>query len=147
MQRREFIFNSCNACISGALVSLLSSCGSTHYIFGKLNNDGLLVDVDDFKIKKKGKSLWRSYIIIRNEELKFPICIYRFNENDYSALWMQCAHQGAEVQVAGSYLQCPAHGSEYNNRGKVTNGPATNNLRSFPVSVTNNQIFIDLRKA
>ncbi|MBS1666494.1 ubiquinol-cytochrome c reductase iron-sulfur subunit [Chitinophaga defluvii] len=146
MQRREFIKSSCNACLAGAFASLLPSCGAIHYISGNLNRDGILVDIDDFKERKRGKSSWRSYIIIRNEELKFPICIYRFSENDYSALWMQCAHQGAEVQVAGSYLQCPAHGSEYNNRGQVTNGPATTNLRSFPVSVINNQIFIDLRK-
>src|SRR5688500_16761543 len=111
MKRREFIVSSCGACLSvGALTSIMSSCNLTHYISGKLNQDGLLVDADDFKIKRKGKDAWRPYIIVRNEELKFPICVYRFSESDYSALWMQCAHQGAEVQVAGTYLQCPAHG-------------------------------------
>jgi Rieske Fe-S protein len=147
MKRREFIVSSCGACLSaGALTSLMSSCNLTHYISGKLNQDGLLVDADDFKIKRNGKDAYRPYIIVRNEELKFPICVYRFSDSDYSALWMQCAHQGAEVQVAGSYLQCPAHGSEYDNRGHVTNGPATNDLRTFPVTITNNQLFIDLRK-
>lgn len=147
MKRREFIISSCNACLAtGAIAGLISSCGATHYIPGKLNRDGLLVDTEDFKIKKNGKTSWRSYLIVRNEELKFPICIYRFSDTEYSALWMQCAHQGAEVQVAGSYLQCPAHGSEYDNRGRVTNGPATNDLRSFPVTVNNQQLFIDLRK-
>lgn len=138
------MISSCNACLAAtALGSVLSSCGTTRYTSGKINNDGILVDVEDFKGKN---NTWRSYIVVRNEELKFPICVYRFTENDYSALWMQCAHQGAEVQVAGSYLQCPAHGSEYDNRGRVTNGPATNDLRTFPVTVNNNQLFIDLRK-
>ena len=105
-----------------------------------------MLEADDFKIQQNGKSSYRSYIIVRNEELKFPICVYRFNDAEYSALWMECAHQGAEVQVAGSYLQCPAHGSEYDNRGHVTNGPATRDLRTFPVAVSNNQLFIDLRK-
>ena len=147
MKRREFIINSCSACLSvSAFAGLISSCKSTQYVSGKLNTDGVVVDVEDFKIKQKGKNSYRSYIVVRNEELKFPICVYRFSDTDYSALWMQCAHQGAEVQVAGNYLQCPAHGSEYDNRGHVTNGPAVRDLRTFPVTVANNQLFIDLRK-
>ena len=147
MERREFIINSCSACLSvSAIAGLISSCKSTQYVSGKLNTDGVVVDPEDFKIKQKGKISYRSYIVVRNEELKFPICIYRFSDNDYSALWMQCAHQGAEVQVSGNYLQCPAHGSEYDNRGHVTNGPAVRDLRTFPVTIGNNQLFIDLRK-
>lgn len=147
MKRREFIVSGCSACLSAtALTGLLSSCNPTHYISGRLNQDGVMVDTEDFKFKQNGKVSYRPYIIVRNEELKFPICVYRFTDSDYSALWMQCAHQGAEVQVSGSYLQCPAHGSEYDNRGHVTNGPATSDLRTFPVTVTNNQLFIDLRK-
>ncbi len=147
MKRREFIINSCNACLSvGTVAGLLASCKATKYISGRLNNDGLLIAAEDFTITQDGKTSYRSYIVVRNEELKFPICVYRFSDNDYAALWMQCAHQGAEVQVSGSHLQCPAHGSEYDNRGRVTNGPATRDLKTFPVNVTGNQIFIDLRK-
>jgi len=43
-------------------------------------------------------------------------------------------------------LQCAAHGSEFNNRGMVRNGPAISNLRTFPVTVNQDQVFIDLRK-
>lgn len=147
MKRREFISSSCTVCLGVAgLTALLPGCKTTQYVPGKLNNDGLIVETDDFKIEQKGNTSYRSYIIVRNEELKFPICVYRFSEEDYSALWMQCAHQGAEVQVAGTHLQCPAHGSEYDNRGRVTNGPAETGLRTFPVTVSNNQLFIDLRK-
>ena len=147
MKRREFIIGSCSACLSAtAVAGLLTSCKSTQSVAGKLNQHGLTIDASDFTINRNGKTSYHSYIVVRNEELKFPICVYRFSDTDYSALWMQCAHQGAEVQVSGSYLQCPAHGSEYNNRGRVTNGPATRDLRAFPVTVTNNQLFIDLRK-
>lgn len=147
MKRREFIKNSCAACLAGAaLSSLVSSCSSGQYISGQLNKDGILVNADDFKISKGGRVSYRPYIIVRNESLKYPICVYRFSDADYSALWMQCSHQGAEVQAAGSYLQCPAHGSEFNNRGQVTNGPADRDLRTFPVIIANNQLFIDLRK-
>jgi Rieske Fe-S protein len=147
MKRREFIISSCNACLAaGSMAAIFSSCSATRYTDGKLNKDGVEVDIDHFRVSKNGKTSWRPYIIVRNESLQFPICVYRFSETEYSALWMQCAHQGAELQVSGSQLQCPAHGSEYDNRGRVTNGPATSDLRHFPVTVRNNQLFIDLRK-
>ena len=149
MNRKDFILGSCSACVSaGALAGLLSlsSCKPTQYVSGKLHPDGLLLDTADFVIRQNGTITYRPYIVVRNEALQFPICVYRFSDTDYSALWMQCAHQGAEVQVAGSYLQCPAHGSEYDSRGRVTNGPAAKDLRSFPVTVNNQQLFIDLRK-
>ena len=45
MDSRDFIVNSCAACLSAtALSGLLSSCKSTQYISGRLNNDGVLVD-------------------------------------------------------------------------------------------------------
>jgi Rieske Fe-S protein len=145
MDRKEFIIKTCAACIGAASFStVLSSCAATQFSSGRLTADGILIDAREFAIKGKRKYL--SYLIVRNEALLFPICVYRFNENDYSALWMQCQHQGAELNVAGDYLQCPAHGSEYNNRGGVTNGPADRDLRTFRVTVNKNELFIDLRK-
>lgn len=146
MDRKEFIVKTCTACIgAAALPGLFNSCKTTQFVAGKLNNDGVLLDINDFAMKETGK--YRSYVIVRNDALLFPICVYRFSNTDYSAVWMQCAHQGAELNVAGDFLQCPAHGSEYNSRGIVTSGPADRNLRTFPVTLVNNQLFIDLRKA
>ena len=146
MDRKDFIINSCAVCLSLTGISgSISSCKSIHYISGTLNNNGVLLDISEFKTTKQGGATYRSFIIVRNETLQYPICVYRFNDNEYSALWTQCTHQGTELQASGDRLQCPAHGSEFTNRGKVSNGPADKNLRSFPVSVNNNQIFIDLR--
>jgi Rieske Fe-S protein len=146
MDRRKFIKNSCTACLSAtALASIVSSCTSTRYISGALGNDGVTVDADEFIIKQGNQTTYRSFIIVRNEALQYPICVYRFGEKDYSALWMRCTHQGTELQASGDYLQCTAHGSEFNNKGTVKNGPADRNLRNFPVTISNNQLFIDLR--
>lgn len=146
MNRKDFIVNACSVCLTSVGFSgLLSSCSSTRYISGSLGKDGLTVEADEFKIAQKGKTAYRSFIIIRNEALQYPICLYRFNANEYSALWMRCTHQGTELQASGSFLQCPAHGSEFNNKGEVTNGPASNNLRGFPVTVSGNELFIYLR--
>jgi Rieske Fe-S protein len=146
MNRKDFIINSCAACLSAtALSGLLSSCKSTQYISGRLNKDGVLLDANEFKIMSKGKTSYRSFVVVRNEALQYPVCVYRFSENEYSALWMRCTHQGTELQASGDRLQCTAHGSEFDNRGQVKNGPADKSLRSFPVTLSNNQLFIDLR--
>jgi Rieske Fe-S protein len=146
MDRRKFIKNSCTACLSAtALATAMSSCSSTRYISGTLGKDGLTVDTNEFVTKQNNKTTYRSFIIVRNESLQFPICVYRFSDKEYSALWMRCTHQGTELQASGDYLHCTAHGSEFDNKGTVKTGPADRNLRNFPVTVSNNQIFIDLR--
>src|SRR5215217_6259629 len=146
MNRRNFVKKSCAACLSVTALSSVAGCTTTKYISGTLGKDGITVKKDDFKIKQKGGTAYSSFIIVRNDALQYPICIYRFNDQEYSALWMKCAHQGAELQASGDYLQCPAHGSEFNNKGKVTNGPASTNLRTFPVTINKQEIIIDLRK-
>jgi Rieske Fe-S protein len=146
MDRRHFIKGTCTACFGAtAIMEIFSSCKTSQSATGKLNKDGIAVDVKAFELKEKGK--YRSYVVVRNDALLFPICVYRFSEKEYTALWMQCAHQGAELNASGDFLQCPAHGSEFDNKGRVTNGPADRNLRSFPVKVNETEIFIDLRKA
>ena len=146
MDRREFIKNSCTACLSATvLATAFSSCTPTKYISGVLGKDGLFLDVNEFVTTQNGKAAYRSFVIIRNDALQFPVCVYRFNDNEYTALWMRCTHQGTELQASGDRLQCTAHGSEFDNKGSVRTGPADRSLRSFPVTVSNNQLFIDMR--
>ena len=58
-----------------------------------------IVNADEFKITKKGTDSYRSFIIIRNEAMQYPVCVYRFSNSEYSALWMRCTHQGTELQA------------------------------------------------
>lgn len=134
------------ACIGGtAMVALLQSCGISKTLSGSISNSDLLVPLADFETKAGNETHYKKYLVVNNDQLKFPICIYRLDAQNYSALWLQCSHQGAELQVFGDKLQCPAHGSEFNNKGNVTSGPANTNLRSFPVTVENNQLKISLK--
>lgn len=87
----------------------------------------------------------RDYVIVRNDAMEFPIYIYRFSDDNYSAMLMKCTHQGNELQASGDHLHCSAHGSEFNNRGIVAQGPAEENLRTFKVTAESTTIFIDLR--
>lgn len=143
MDRKKFIKSSCVLCSSVTfLATVFEGCASVKYTAGTLNENGLLIDIAEFESKQGS----RSYVIAGHDSLQFPICIYRIDDGTYSALLMQCTHQGAELQVSGDQLTCPAHGSEFDKWGKVQQSPAARDLRSFPVTVSGNQLFIDLRK-
>lgn len=143
MNRRRFIKTGCIACTSiGFLSTVIQSCTAVKYSMGTLNENGILIDLKDYEVKNGV----RNYVIVRHDNLQFPICVYKIDDHTFSALLMRCTHQGAELQVAGDQLTCPAHGSEFDKWGKVTQSPAAENLRSFPVSVTGDKLFIDLRK-
>lgn len=143
MDRKDFIKKSCVACLGIALGgTVLQSCTGTRYVKGSLNENGLLIPTREFEDSKNGP---RQYVVVRHDDLQFPICVYR-TENGYTALLMQCSHQGAELQVSGDQLTCPAHGSSFDKTGKPTEAPAKEPLRVFPVSIVGTQLFIDLRK-
>lgn len=145
MDRREFT-KVCMICVAGSVAStFISGCRSVHYTNGVVENNGISVLKSEFVYLKKDKPMTRSYLIVRNESLQFPIYVYRFSDELYSALFMKCSHQGNELQAAGDHLHCPAHGSEFNNKGLVVQGPAESNLRTFNVVSGPGKIFIDLR--
>jgi Rieske Fe-S protein len=148
MNRRTFVKQACITCVSGGLIPLLiSGCQATHYASGVMSATGISVLKSEFTYLKKEQTLTRQYIILQNDKLEFPIYVYRFSDTEYSALWMKCSHQGAELQASGDALHCPSHGSEFTNKGVVSNGPAEKNLRSFPIIVQNETITIDLRQS
>lgn len=144
MHRKTFIKASCLACTSlSFLGAVLESCTSVKYTAGTLNDNGLLIKLDLFNVKTKSNT---PYVIVRHDELQYPICVYKVSDAEYSAVFLSCSHQNAELQVAGDNLTCPAHGSEFDKYGKVLQGPASADLRTFPTSIINEQLFIDLRK-
>ncbi|PTT16437.1 hypothetical protein DBR27_02525 [Flavobacterium sp. HMWF030] len=146
MDRKQFLKTcgfGCLATITGA--TLLQSCASSQILSKEIKDSDLLVPVSDFIIQKGTKTEFKKYIIIQNEILKTPICVYRFDANDYCAMFMLCTHQGAELQVFGDKLQCPAHGSEFSSRGVLENGPANKDLRKSPVTIENNTLKISLK--
>jgi Rieske Fe-S protein len=144
MQRRDFT-KTCFACLAGSsLLPFLSGCQSTFYTSGQMESNGISISKSDFTYLKKDQPIQRQYVIVRNDAMEFPIYVYRFSDNEFSAMLMKCTHQGNELQASGDHLHCSAHGSEFNNRGIVAQGPAEENLRIFPVTSNGNRIFIDL---
>lgn len=147
MDRRRFLKDSCLTCLGMAVgASVLAGCKTLQQVSGTLTNDGIKIPLDDFIRRSGRESKYHSYIVVRNDALQYPICVYRFTDKEYTALYMRCSHQGAELQAAGDRLTCPAHGSEFDNRGLAKQGPAEDALRSFPVAVMGDELFIDLKK-
>lgn len=145
MNRRNFT-RTCVSCLAGVFAApLLSSCKATSYVDGTIEQNGLSVPATAFQYVKKDQPMVRKFIVVRHDNLEFPIYLYRFSDTEYSALHMKCTHQGNELQASGDYLHCSAHGSEFTNRGVVAQGPAEKNLRSFPVTVNGEKLVIDLR--
>ena len=145
MQRRKFIRTSCIACMTGFAVStILESCATTHHINAEIQSSDLIIPLSEFQFSKNNNTQFKKYLVVQNEKLQYPICVYRLDEKNYSALWMRCTHQGTELQVFGNKLQCPAHGSEFSNTGEVQNSPATEHLRKFPVSIEPTHLKISL---
>lgn len=142
MNRREFISRSCVACATGTITAaILSSCSPTQYVQGSVSADGLLISTDVFFDKQNST---RQFIIAHHDSLEYPVYVFRLSDTEYRALWMKCTHQGSELQASGDHLYCPSHGSEFDSNGKVAQGPAEQNLRTFPVIINSNTLLIKL---
>src|SRR5471030_1007457 len=143
MERKAFLKTCGFACVAGLIPGvLLEGCGSSKMIAGTMDQTGLLVPLSAFE---HGTNTYKKYVIVQHANLKYPVCVYRFGENEYSALLMRCTHQGAELKVFGDRLECPAHGSQFTDKGVVKNGPADTNLRTFAVTVQTDQLHILLK--
>lgn len=146
MERKDFIKACGYACVGGiGVATLLQGCGTVKVLNGKIDGENMFVPLTDFETKNGSNTYFKKYIVIQNERLQYPICVYRVSEKEYSALWMRCTHQGTELQVFGDKLQCPAHGSEFDSKGKVQSGPADVTLRTFPIVIEKNQLKISLK--
>lgn len=146
MDRKKFIKTCGLACLSGVGISaLLESCASANYYANsQLEGKSLKVALKEFTQDKKGQPVNRKYVLVKDEKLNYPIFLYKINETEYSALWMECTHQNAELSAHGDYLTCPAHGSEFDKFGKVTQGPAQKDLRRFETNIDSEFIYIQL---
>jgi nitrite reductase/ring-hydroxylating ferredoxin subunit len=105
----------------------------------------MIVPLSKFNKGRGRDTSIKKYLVLYNEILKYPICLYRLDEDRYTALLMKCTHQGTELQAFGQKLQCPAHGSEFDDHGNVTHGPAAEQLRTFPVTISNDHLKISLK--
>jgi cytochrome b6-f complex iron-sulfur subunit len=145
MKRRNFIQMTCLSCIGGAtVISSLQSCSSSLYVNGVYNKNQIEVKKADFITLKNGKELVRNYVLVKHDTLPFPICIYKTGNDTYTALLMECTHQGCELNAYQNQLVCPCHGSEFDIKGAVLNGPADIPLKQFDIITNETTIYIKI---
>ena len=146
MNRRKFLATSCLSCLAGSLgASLLAGCGSLPIVRAPIVGSDLVIPLTEFPRPGTPGGSSTVHLLVHNDRLEYPVCIYRDGGDRYHALWMQCTHQGTELQVIGDRIECTAHGSLFDRRGTVLQGPASTNLRSFPVHVDLDHVRVSLR--
>ena len=146
MNRTEFIKTCGFICIGGsALSTLLQSCaGGNYFAQSTSSNTQVTIKKTEFVKMDQEKQVQRKYVLLKSDKFNFPICIFKIGEDTYSALLMECTHNGCELQPQGDNLLCPCHGSEFSNKGVVQNPPAEENLKTFTIKTDNENIYIQL---
>jgi len=69
-------------------------------------------------------------------------------EGTFYAIDNTCTHRGGplgEGALSGDTVECPWHGAHFNVKtGAVTNPPARASVRSFPVKIEGNDVFVEV---
>ncbi len=144
MERRKFITIGCCVAIGAPLALAMKSCGAVHYVSSTVVNDLLVVQKSVFQFVRKDEVKIRKYVMLTSDRTNFPICLYRIEDNRYSASLMSCTHNGCETNVQGEIFVCPCHGSEFTNTGKVLTGPAETDLQISNTSTDDENIYVHL---
>jgi cytochrome b6-f complex iron-sulfur subunit len=144
MHRKEFIKTCGYACLGGAaLISLIQSCAGTAYFAQtSFEEKRITIKKTEFRIIGNEKITERKFVLVKSEKFGYPIGVYKIAAEEYSALLLQCTHNGCELQPHANLLVCPCHGSEFSNTGIVQNPPAEQNLASFQTTTDNENIYI-----
>lgn len=122
----------------------MQSCGAIYYAATTKEANKLVIAQSEFKRIKNDKQVNRDFILLKTEDMAFPICLYRINEETYIASLLQCTHNGCELNVGGGIYSCPCHGSEFSTTGRVLEGPADQDLKTFKTETDHESIFIYL---
>lgn len=143
MERRNFIKTCCYAGVGIPLFgSTLLSCGSIYYAQVTTSENKIKISRSEFTDSKTQKT--RAFILVKTDQLDFPICVYHIKNDEYVASLMKCTHRGCELNVGGGVYSCPCHGSEFSIKGEVLEGPADENLNVFTIEKDHENLYIIL---
>lgn len=144
MERRAFVKSCCiSAASTSAMAGILSSCSTLYYANATKSGNSYAIAKSEFFYLKKEEIKERSFVLIQNEKLGFPISVYKTPEGKVASL-LKCTHRGCELNVGGGIYACPCHGSEFNTSGNVLEGPAEENLRTFPITEDDENIYVQV---
>jgi Rieske Fe-S protein len=138
--RREFLKDTCTACLSTAFLGLtfsqLTSCSSFPIYKTNLSQKIVSVPLSNFAES--------NLVILRDMQVAYDILLVKKSESEFNAIYMKCSHQENPVTATKSGLFCSSHGSTFDLDGNVTKEPALAPLKKFKTIIQDNQITIDL---
>lgn len=145
INRQNFLKTCGMACLStSVLTAALTSCSSVYYAQGpRIKGWAIQISKKEFDVDANGKRQ-RPFMVVEMKNQTHPIYLRRVGSDNYTAVLMQCTHQGNDLNAHDGYLSCPAHGSEYDTDGRVTEGPAEDNLKRYIVTTDEQYIYINI---
>ena len=140
MDRRKFLIDSCTVCIGTAISGmLLSGCSAPGNLYKtSVENGQMQIPLTEFAENK--------YCIIRSMSLSHDVFAYKKSETVYMAVLMKCTHRDAPIHYTSGGLVCNEHGSKFSYEGAVIKEPATEKLKSFPVTTNSTHLIINLKQ-
>jgi Rieske Fe-S protein len=139
MDRRDFVKQSCVACIAagaGMVVGSLSSCATLPPYKAIIDTNKIRVPVSLF-----GQSDFR---VIQPENFFYNIGLQKEHDGTYTALLLRCTHADNQLTSMGNGFKCSLHGSSFDKEGRVTQGPAERPLTKYKTEVVSGEIIIHL---
>lgn len=127
MERRDFLKNSCYACMAAiALGSLftIESCSTPGAVYTARIRKGRIV----IPLKAFGDG---QTLLVQTIAYREPILVIRKSPGEAKALLMRCSHRGEVLEQRQGQLVCKAHGSVFDLDGNVLLNPASRPLTSF----------------
>jgi cytochrome b6-f complex iron-sulfur subunit len=143
MQRREFLKVGCGVCLLGmagvTIPGLLNQSEAKTFSFqGVITADQtILVPIDQMN--------GLDYLTVEVNAWEANIAVHQQADGTYLSLLLLCTHMENNLNSTGNGYICPAHGSRYDLNGNVLVGPASDPLTSFPTTVVNGQIVINVK--
>ena len=151
MKRRKF----CGLFSLGTMVScfpvLLAACTSSEPAGSELTGNSVestssktAIRTDGFVVVGTSDDLVQSGAILHKTTRGEPVTIVRDSKRNLHAVNSLCTHRGCNVgwKTDTKDLYCACHGSQFNADGKVTQGPATEDLRTYEVKEENGSILL-----
>jgi cytochrome b6-f complex iron-sulfur subunit len=144
MQRREFLKVGCGVCLLGVagvtIPGLLNKAqASTRNYTGVITADQtILVPVDQLN--------GLDYLTVQVDAWNANVAVHQKSDGTYLSLLLLCTH--LENQLNPGYdngFECDLHGSRFDEDGNVVQGPAADPLTSFPTTLVNGQLVIDVK--